>query len=250
MTKFKPALGLLIILAFFGTTTLAQDTSEAGGAKNWEFALAPMYLWAISISGDATVNGKDVDMDVSFSDIFDDLNGALTFHFEGVHKQNWGFFTDLNYVVLNPENNSVDVEYTQILFELAAFYRLIEGNVVIDGFGGLRYSSMDIDVDPPGPLSGFDQRKDWVDPYVGLRWRWPIGQKWALRLRTDFGGFGIGSDISWNAVGLIDFKPWEHVGFFGGYRMLYQDYSDGRGSNRFAFDATMHGPALGLNITW
>jgi hypothetical protein len=258
MTKFKLALTVLIVLAFFGSVALAQDTSktdtppaaEAEGTKNWEFALAPMYLWAVSIKGDLKVKGIGIDLDVPFSDVFDNLNGALTFHFEGVHKQNWGFFTDLNYIVLNPEDGAIDIEYTQVLYELAAFYRLIENGVVIDGFGGLRYSSMDVELDLPRGLPDVDQRKDWIDPYLGLRWKWPLGEKWALRLRTDFGGFGVGSRITWNGVGLVDFKPWKHVGFFGGYRALYQDYSTGSGKHRFSYDATMHGPALGLNITW
>jgi hypothetical protein len=37
-----------------------------------------MYLWAVSIDGDQTVKGVDVDLDVPFSDIFDNLNGALS----------------------------------------------------------------------------------------------------------------------------------------------------------------------------
>ena len=53
-----------------------------------------------------------------------------------------------------------------------------------------------------------------------------------------------------NLVGLVDFKPWKHVSLFGGYRALYQDYSTGSGNNKFAFDATMQGPILGLNIIW
>jgi len=258
MAKFKMALSVLIVLAFLGSVAFAQDTSktdtppaaEAEGTKNWEFSLAPMYLWAVFIKGDLKVRGVGVDLDIPFSDVFDNLNGALTFHFEGAHKQNWGFFTDLNYIVLKPDDGPIDIEYTQILYELAAFYRLIENGVVIDGFGGLRYSSMDVELDFPGSRPDVDQRKDWIDPYVGLRWKWPLGEKWALRLRTDFGGFGVGSRLSWNGVGLVDFKPWEHVGFFGGYRALYQDYSTGSGNHRFSYDATMHGPALGLNITW
>ncbi|MEA3275115.1 MAG: hypothetical protein U9Q81_07495 [Pseudomonadota bacterium] len=31
-----------------------------------------------------------------------------------------------------------------------------------------------------------------------------------------------------------------------GYRALKQDYSTGQGFNRFAYDATTHGPLLGL----
>jgi len=257
MTKFKTAITVLIVLAFLGSPAFAQDASKADtpaasdgeGTKNWEFSLAPMYLWAVSIKGDLKVKGQDVDLDVPFSEIFDDLNGALTVHFEGVHKQDWGFMTDLNYIVLNPDDGSTDIEYTQILYELAAFYRLIEDGVVIDGFGGMRYSSMDIEIEPSS-ASDFDQRKDWIDPFVGLRWKWPLGEKWALRLRGDVGGFSVGSRLTMNAVGLVDFKPWKHLGFFGGYRALYQDYSTGSGRHRFSYDATMHGPALGLNITW
>lgn len=235
------AIGVVFPLAY------AEDTKSNDA---WEFDLAPMYLWAVSIKGDQTVNGIEVDMDVPFGDIFDNLNGALTFHFEGVHQQSWGFFTDLNYIVLNPSDGSIDIKYTQILGELAAFYRLIEQGLLIDGFGGLRYSAMDVELELPGPLKDVDQRKDWIDPFVGLRWKWNFAEKWATRLRGDIGGFGIGSDLTWNAVGLVDFKPWKHVGLFGGYRVLYQDYSTGSGNRKFAFDAYMHGPVLGLNITW
>jgi hypothetical protein len=77
-----------------------------------------------------------------------------------------------------------------------------------------------------------------------------MSERWNLILRGDIGGFGVGSDLTWNLVGLVDFKPWKHVSLFGGYRALYQDYEDGSGVNEFKFDATMHGPILGLNITW
>jgi hypothetical protein len=209
-----------------------------------------MYLWAVSIDGDQTVKGVDVDLDVPFSEIFDKLKGALTFHFEGLYKQRWGFFSDLNYIVLEMDDGPVDIDFTEILFELAGFYRFTDGAHAIDGFGGLRYSSMDVDLDLPSPLPNVDQGKDWVDPYLGLRWQWSFAEKWGTDLRGDIGGFGIGSDITWNLVGMVKFKPWKHVGLFGGYRALYQDYSTGSGDNKFEFDATMHGPLLGLDITW
>jgi len=227
---------------------------ESNSNANWDFSLAPMYLWAVSIDGDQTVKGVDVDLDVPFSDVWDNLNGALTFHFEGLYKQQWGFFADLNYIVLKPEQSTpigdIEIDFTEIMAELAGFYRITSGPHAFDGLAGLRYSSMDVDVALPGPLPNVDQRQDWVDPYFGLRWQWRINEKWGTRLRGDIGGFGIGSDLTWNLVGLIDFKPWKHVSLFGGYRALYQDYSTGSGNNKFAFDATMQGPVLGLNITW
>jgi hypothetical protein len=190
-------LTISIILIVFGLVSPAASGEEAQSKKNWQSELAPMYLWAVSVKGDVTVNGVQKDMDVSFSDIFDDLNGALTFHFEGVRKQEWGFFTDLNYIVLNPDDKNTDINYTQILAEAAAFYRLNEQGATIDGFGGLRYSSMYIELGLPREKD-IDQRKDWLDPFLGLRWGWNFSERWAGRLRGDVGGFGIGSQISYN----------------------------------------------------
>ena len=242
------AVGIAVLVIGLVCSMAYGEESSSNG--NWDFTLAPMYLWAVLIDGDQTVKGVDVDLDVPFSDIFDNLNGALTFHFEGLYQQRWGFFADLNYIVLEMDDGPVDIDFTEIMFELAGFYRFTRGPHAIDGLGGLRYSSMDVDLDLPGPLPDVDHRKDWVDPYLGLRWQWKFAQKWGTRLRGDIGGFGIGSDITWNLVGLVDFKPWKHVSLFGGYRALYQDYSTGSGDNKFKFDATMHGPVLGLNITW
>ena len=149
MTRWIVAFTVLIFMAFLYPVAFADTETESdnAAAKNWDFSLAPLYLWAVSINGDMTVKGTKVDMDVPFSEIFDNLDGALTFHFEGVRNQSWGFFTDLNYIVLNPEDGDIDINYTQILGELAAFYRLIEQDLVIDGFGGLRYSAMDVELE-------------------------------------------------------------------------------------------------------
>ena len=217
MIRLKEAIAALILLASPVPFAIAYDASKIGTdaksdtstSKDWDFSLAPMYLWAVSIDGDQTVKGVKVDLDVPFSDIFDNLKGALTFHFEGLHKQRWGFFSDLNYIVLEMDDGPVDIDFTEIMFELAGFYRITEGAHAIDGLGGLRYSSMEVDLDLPEPRPDVDQRKDWVDPYLGLRWQWKFAEKWGTRLRGDIGGFGIGSDITWNLVGMVDFKPWK-----------------------------------------
>lgn len=40
----------------------------------------------------------------------------------------------------------------------------------------------------------------------------------------------------------------DNAQFLFGYRALYQDYKKGSGSGLFEFDATMHGPIVGLSI--
>ncbi|MGD9138094.1 MAG: hypothetical protein PVH42_15120, partial [Desulfobacterales bacterium] len=76
-----------VIVLVIGLVSTMVHGEEPNSNGNWEFSFAPMYLWAVSINGDQKVKGIEVDLDVSFSDIFDNLNGALTLHFEGVHKQ-------------------------------------------------------------------------------------------------------------------------------------------------------------------
>ncbi len=68
----------------------------------------------------------------------------------------------------------------------------------------------------------------------------------SLVVRGDIGGFGAGSDFTWQALGLIDWQPFKYVSFIAGYRGLYQDYKD----DNFKYDATTHGPLLGVNIKW
>jgi hypothetical protein len=79
-----------------------------------------------------------------------------------------------------------------------------------------------------------------------------MANRWDLLLRFDVGGFGIGdaSDITWNLSGLINYKPWKHVGLIAGYRAMDVDYRTGSGLSRFNYDVLMHGPILGFNIVW
>jgi hypothetical protein len=90
-----------------------------------------MYLRALSIDGDQTIKGVDVDLDVGFSDIFDNLNGALTFHLEGLPMQRWGFLSDLNYIVLEMDDGPVDIDFTETQLELAGFYRFTRGPMLL-----------------------------------------------------------------------------------------------------------------------
>ena len=72
-------------IAMFSPSVLtAQDTSPK--EKNWDFNLAPLYLWAVSVDGDLTAMGKNQQVKAGFSEIADSLEAIFTLHFEGMHK--------------------------------------------------------------------------------------------------------------------------------------------------------------------
>jgi hypothetical protein len=67
----------------------------------------------------------------------------------------------------------------------------------------------------------------------------------------DVGGFGVGSDFAWSALGLFGWRfalLGQDAAALWGYRALGQDYSTGSGRQRFEWDVIMHGPAIGLTV--
>ena len=98
------------------------------------------------------------------------------------------------------------------------------------------------------------QTMEWTDPLVGLRLRHQFGPGREFQLRGDVGGFGVGSDSSWQVVGAYTWEIGEHHGHMWhgavGYRALSVDYSDGTGNQAEGFDVTLHGPIVGVSLRW
>jgi hypothetical protein len=85
---------------------------------------------------------------------------------------------------------------------------------------------------------------------VGGRLSLPIGEKFSFHLRGDIGGFGVGSDLTWQAYPYFSWQCNRWFSLQAGYRWLYNDYSDGDGSNEFRYDVMSHGPQLGMTFSF
>jgi hypothetical protein len=95
---------------------------------------------------------------------------------------------------------------------------------------------------------------EWVDPLIGGRIRHQITPGQELMLRADVGGFGIGSQFSWNALAAYNWKiaVGDGVIYSGllGYRALYVDYEEGSGRSAYEYNVLQHGPITGLSISY
>ena len=93
---------------------------------------------------------------------------------------------------------------------------------------------------------------DWVDPLVGLRLRHQFMPGHEVAVRGDIGGFGAGSQFSWQVVGAYswDFAVRDGITYSGmlGYRALDVDYEQGSGRRKYTYDVLQHGPLLGLTF--
>ncbi len=92
----------------------------------------------------------------------------------------------------------------------------------------------------------FQQNKTWVDPIVGLTLRTPPDRFLQLRLYSEIGGFGVGSDFTWQAFPTVGVKLAPGFALEFGYRWLDIDYESGDGANQFAYDVLTQGPVIGM----
>ncbi len=253
------ALVLLVAAPCFA----AADNDKDSAGDNWQFNLAPFYIWGINLEGEVSIGVEKTPDDVPltkpinlpFDDIFATLEGAFTGHFEGMHKSDFGFLVDVVYFKIGndfstPRRIGLDVDFEASVAEVAGLYRVKKNNHNFDAVFGLRGYRLNPSVSLLNGPTVVDETQDWLDPFVGGRWIWNFAEGWLVSARGDIGGFGIGSDFAWQAIGVVEWQPFQHVGFLAGYRVLDADYEDGSGNDYFQFDVNVHGPLLGVNFKW
>jgi hypothetical protein len=251
------------MLATYVPAVSAEEKPDAD--SGWEFQVAP-YMWFLSLDGDVTVNGNESDLDLDFSDIWDELNiaGMLTFD---ARKGKWGIFGDTIAANLGKDTTvdgiKIDPTIKLALLTAGGSYQLGKWKlsdtadkhgptVTVDGTFGVRYTYLDVDLDLKG-IGDASGDQDWFDPLIGARAFFDLSDHWTLFLNGRVGGFGIGSDFTWEATGTVGyrfplFSEKNNAQVAGGYRAIYQDYTDGSGDDKFKWDVTFHGPILGLVI--
>lgn len=262
----KMALLLILFLVLVVATPSILVAQDAAGENGWEYAVTP-YMWFLSLDGDVTVEGQKSDVDMDFSDIWDELNIAAMVAFQA-RKGEWGFYGDVIYANLGKathvEGIRIEPDLNILLLTVGWFYRLGTWDlseapgkkaqtVTVDALFGARYTYLDMELD----IKGFhnpEGDEDWVDPLIGVRTFWSLSDRWTLELEGTIGGFGVGCDFTWHAAGLIGYGfslfGEDNATVFGGYRALSQDYVDGHGNDKFEWDVTLHGPIAGLRIAF
>jgi hypothetical protein len=91
---------------------------------------------------------------------------------------------------------------------------------------------------------------EWVDPVVGLRVRHQFSPGQELQLRGDIGGFGVGSDFSWQLFGGYSCQLGDSWSGVIGYRALSVDFSEESSNRARGIDLIQHGPVFGVSYRW
>ena len=259
-------------------------TTATPAAETWDIFVTP-YGWLSGLKGNQMIRGRSSHIDASFIDIAkeSDTLVALMSNVEA-RRGPFALYADLVWTWIGINGNNIRVRSlapgvttsvgqtlsltTQMMIiEAGAAYEVgRHGAMGFDLLGGARYwyqqgdlsydASIHTDI---GDLERVGSRAfarsgsvQWLDPLIGGRLRYSLSPRQEVFLRADAGGFGIGSKISWQAIGGYSFNLGSYSGahFSGiiGYRALSVSYARGYGARRYEYDMLQYGPAVGLNI--
>jgi hypothetical protein len=245
---------LFIALALLLSAIAAsQAAAQAQPADAWKVAVVP-YLMGAAMSGTTAVAGQELDLDMSASDIFSNLQfGAMGLVV--ARKGNWGVGGDAIWMALGanrtapgPLGVTGSADVSQGAFALYGLRRLAPCADAFFG-GRINYLSTNLRVNGPLQVRSVDGSKTWFDPIVGLQLRTPEnGKRWHAQVYTEIGGFGVGSTFTWQAFPTIGVNLGKQASLELGYRWLHIDYSTGENTTLFKYDVLTQGPVLGFGF--
>jgi opacity protein-like surface antigen len=231
-----------------------QIMPASSHGSGWDFTVA-LYAPLMGLEGDIGVAGlAPARVDISFEDILDNLDGGLSGAFEA-RKDRWSITADAIWLKIstaaNPIANSyLRVSQEQIMASLSVGFE-IYGNesTTIDLIGGAALNSLDVDMDLLTPALPVTSRsgsgsQEWIDPFVGLRIRQQLGDRWSIYATGVYGGFEVSSDEYWQVLAGIGYRISENTTLALAYRIISVDYHQGG----FVYDTETSGPNLGLII--
>ena len=130
----KRVLAGLCLLA--GANTLAMATETA--TDEWEFSASPMFLWGVSIDGDATIGDTTAPLDLDFQDdILENAEAVFSLHVDA-RKGKWALLSEVQYAELDPTvkisqdmppaSVKNEITFTITMIELGVGYAVVETN--------------------------------------------------------------------------------------------------------------------------
>ncbi|MCP4385278.1 MAG: hypothetical protein GY798_28355 [Hyphomicrobiales bacterium] len=262
-------------------------------ATAWEFDLA-LYAWLTSINGQIKSAGEKIDIDVGFIDLVEEsdylipLMGYMELRNGRFSLFADGFYTESKFSKSGVKEKTLigdaklklkakgSLVQTIAFAELGATYEVARGpgpagsTATLDLLAGARYwyfqSETKFKLNPKLNLKRLGLTKegnfavsktgelDWIDPVIGARVRKEFDGAGALTFLGDIGGFGVGSEFTWQAFagysGNLYVGPTTTVGGMIGYRAMSFDYKGDSNTKVDNVEMLFHGPIASLNFKW
>lgn len=208
-----------------------------------------VYGWLAGAAGEITpiAGAPTLEFDNSFGEVLADLDAA--FFVTGlVRKDRLVFVGDVSYAALSregiiPPGVPASGEVSQFSATLAGGARVSDrSGLTVDVLVGARFWNVETQVDVPLAGVSVSPEKTFVDPVIAARTSAPIAANLSATVYADLGGLGVGSDITYQIAGTLNYRIGRATYISAGYRHLYLDFDD----DGTVFKGSQTGPLIGL----
>jgi hypothetical protein len=222
-------------------------------AQDWQFSAA-IYGWGPDTTATIETPRGPVTGELTFSEAWESLDLA----FMGVvsaQRNQLSLILDTLFLKLSDDRATpgvlgfagAEVSSQVSIINAYAMWEVSSSSTGrLDVGAGVRFYNTDSDVSftgGPVPL-GFEIADDWVDPLLAVRYRADFGRDWYATAFADVGGFGTGSEFTWQGVATVGYRFTDSFSVEAGYRMLQSDRIEANGE----IDLELSGPLIGARF--
>ena len=104
----------------------------------------------------------------------------------------------------------------------------------------MNFFKLTLQLDGPNRSLDGSKKESWFDPLIATRILVPLGGKWSSSVYGDVGGFGLGSDLTWQGVASVDYQISRKMNVGAGWRYFKVNYDHGD----FLYDVYQSGPVI------
>jgi hypothetical protein len=233
----------------------APDAPAAGTASDsdWHLVVSP-YLWFPGVHGSiGGPNGEQVGFKASPGDLLSHFRFGLMGAVEPRYKRillpldvMWIRLGTDRALPNTPSQGVANLKAQEFILTQKVGYRVIDQEKIkIDALAGFRYWHFHESVGFTTNSLNFSASQNWVDPLVGGSITGILMPKVEVTVGGDVGGWGAGSQIDYQAFGLLGYRIKPALALQAGYRYLYFDYRRSTGS---FLDTATSGVIFGVSI--
>ena len=213
--------------------------------SDWTHQWLPS-VWLADLDGDMTAGSAPlIQVDADFGDMFSDVDTGVALDYEGrvsdkIVKLEVATVELSSVGALSGASVDLDVGLITALVGLT----IQEGNDPIDFMVGFRH--VDTDFQAGGVISA-SASASWVDPVLALQMDTDLGDGVELALYADVGGFGAGSDMTWQVMPSARIHFTETFSALIAYRALAVESKD---DEPLISDIMLRGWILGVGVSY
>lgn len=251
---WRAMLGFLLALGAAPAGTRAEEARAVDSrTAGWSFSLTP-YGWFASIGGNLRLPGpagRQAPVDASFSNILADVSAVPVMLMGELRQGRFGVWGDVLFLGLDQRVSPRDPSFVSgtagmdtTIVNLIGFWRVLERDGQrLDLGGGLRIWNFDTSLTlQAGSVTSRTASRGlaWADPVIAARYSAALTPRLGVTLQADIGGFDLGSILTWQAIGTLDYRLSERWSLSAGWRYLAVD----RKLTDTRIDVGFNGPLL------